>query len=105
MISVVLGILLIAFTVFACLPLGLGWGWDVVAFLKGFAPVLTAFIGLIILFIGIGDIKDKKEAKKEEMLAKQNAKNTQESSSDSEMKKNSESEKSEKTENSENSES
>ena len=73
MISVILGILLIAFTVFACIPIGLGWGWDVVAFLKGFAPVLTAFVGLIVLFIGIGDIKDKKEAKKEEFAAKKAA--------------------------------
>ena len=73
MISVILGILLIAFTVFACIPIGLGWGWDVVAFLKGFAPVLTAFVGLIVLFIGIGDIKDKKEAKKEELAAKKAA--------------------------------
>ena len=73
MISVILGILLIAFTVFACVPIGLGWGWDVVAFLKGFAPVLTAFVGLIVLFIGIGDIRDKKEAKKEELAAKKAA--------------------------------
>ena len=73
MISVILGILLIAFTVFACVPIGLGWGWDVVAFLKGFAPVLTAFVGLIVLFIGIGEIRDKKEAKKEELAAKKAA--------------------------------
>lgn len=69
MISLVLGLLLIAFTVFACIPIGLGWGWDVVEFLKGFAPVLAAFVGLVALFIGIGDIKDKHEAKKEELAA------------------------------------
>ena len=39
---------------------------DVIAFLKGCAPVFAAFIGLICLFIGAADIKDKKEAKKEE---------------------------------------
>lgn len=67
MISVILGIIFIAFTVFAVLPcFPLNWGADVVAFLKGCAPVFAAFIGLICLFIGAADIKDKKEAKKEE---------------------------------------
>ena len=79
MISVILGLLLIAFTVFACLPFGLHWGWDVVAFLKGFAPVITAFVGLIALFIGIGDIKDKKEAKKEEKATKESSEESKKS--------------------------
>ena len=35
-------------------------------FLKGFAPVLAAFVGIICLFIGAADIKDKSEAKKED---------------------------------------
>ena len=69
MISIILGIIFIAFTVFAVLPVcPLNWGADVVSFLKGFAPVLSAFIGLICLFIGAADIKDKKEAKKEDEL-------------------------------------
>jgi len=67
MISIILGILFIAFTVFSVLPMGpLAWGADVITFLKGCAPVLAAFIGLICLFIGAADVKDKKEAKKEE---------------------------------------
>lgn len=66
MISIILGLVFIAFTVVACLPMCLGWGWDVVQFLKGSLPVLAAFIGLICIFIGIADLKDKKEAKKEE---------------------------------------
>ena len=67
MISIILGIIFIAFTVFAVLPMGpLAWGPEVIAFLKGGAPVLAAFIGLICLFIGAADIKDKKEAKKED---------------------------------------
>ena len=67
MISIILGILFIAFTVFAVLPAcPLNWGPEVIAFLKGGAPVLAAFIGLICLFIGAADIKDKKEAKKED---------------------------------------
>ncbi len=67
MISIILGIIFIAFTVFAVLPMcPLNWGPEVIAFLKGGAPVLAAFIGLICLFIGAADIKDKKEAKKED---------------------------------------
>jgi uncharacterized membrane protein len=65
MVSVVVGVLLIAFTVISVLPGCLGWGPEVVGFLKGCAPVLAAFIGLIALFIGAADIKDKKEARKE----------------------------------------
>lgn len=70
MVALIVGILLVAFCVFACLPQGLAWGVDVIAFLKGCAPVLSAFIGLVAIFIGFADIKDKKEAKKEELAAK-----------------------------------
>lgn len=71
MISIIIGLLFIAFTVFAVLPMGpLAWGADVLSFLKGMAPVLAAFIALILFFIGAADIKDKKEAKKEEMTEK-----------------------------------
>ena len=67
MISIILGLVFIAFTVFAVLPMGpLAWGPEVIAFLKGCAPVFAAFVGLICLFIGAADIKDKKEAKKED---------------------------------------
>ncbi|MCQ2578329.1 MAG: hypothetical protein MJ176_07340 [Treponema sp.] len=66
MVSIILGIVFIAFTVFSVLPgCPLNWGPDVINFLKGSVPVLAAFIGLICLFIGAADIKDKKEAKKE----------------------------------------
>ncbi len=65
MVSVIVGLILIAFCVFACLPMGLGWSSDVVNFLKGFAPCFAAFAGLISVFIGFADIKDKKESKKE----------------------------------------
>ena len=71
MISLAVGVILIAFTVFAVLPsMPLTWGADVIAFLKGCAPVFAAFIGLICLFIGAADIKDKNEAKKEEIEAR-----------------------------------
>ena len=67
MISIILGIIFIAFTVFSVLPVcPLNWGPEVITFLKGGAPVFAALIGLICLFIGAADIKDKKEAKKED---------------------------------------
>ena len=67
MVAIIVGIIFIAFTVFSVLPMGpLAWGPDVINFLKGSLPVLAAFIGLISLFVGAADIKDRKEAKKEE---------------------------------------
>ncbi|MBP5465391.1 MAG: hypothetical protein J6Y13_09505 [Treponema sp.] len=66
MVALIIGIILILFCVFACLPMGLAWGAAVIAFLKGCAPVLAAFIGLVSVFIGIADIKDKREAMAEE---------------------------------------
>lgn len=67
MISIILGIIFIGFTVFACLPMGpLNWGADIISFLKGFAPVISVFLGIICFFIGAADMKDKKEAKQEE---------------------------------------
>ncbi|HBP09663.1 MULTISPECIES: hypothetical protein [unclassified Treponema] len=68
MVSLLIGIVLIGFCVFSCL--GLNWTSDIVSFLKGFAPCFAAFCGLISVFIGFADIKDKKEAKKEENAAK-----------------------------------
>ncbi len=74
MLSIILGVLFIAFTVFSVIPVfPLNWGADVITFLKGATPVLAAFIGLICLFIGAADIKDKKEAKKEEKSAANDA--------------------------------
>ena len=66
MVALIIGIILILFCVFACLPMGLAWGAPVIAILKGCAPVLAAFIGLVSVFIGIADIKDKREAMAEE---------------------------------------
>lgn len=66
MVSLIIGLIFIAFTAIAALPMGLGWGFDIIAFLKGGSPVLAAFIGLVAIFVGIADIRDKKEAKKEE---------------------------------------
>lgn len=70
MVALITGIILIAFCVFACLPSGLNWSSNVIEFLKGFGPSFAAFVGLISIFIGFADIKDKNEVKKEELEAK-----------------------------------
>ena len=75
MVSLIFGIIFIAFTVFSVLPAApLAWGDNVVEFLKGFLPVLSAYIGLVAILIGIADIKDKKEAKREEIEAAKTSK-------------------------------
>ena len=69
MIALLIGIVLLLFGVYAVLPLGTGfleWGRYVVDFLKGGVPIMAILIGLVSLFIGIADIKDKIESKKEE---------------------------------------
>jgi len=74
--ALLIGIVIIAAAVFAILPaqtagFGLGWGNDVLAFLRGGVPVIAILIGLIAIFIGIADIKDRAEAKKEEAEKKE----------------------------------
>jgi hypothetical protein len=69
--SVIIGLIILAAAVFAILPsnpdgFGLGWGIDVLAFLRGGLPVIAILIGIIAFFIGIADIKDRAEAKREE---------------------------------------
>jgi hypothetical protein len=73
MVALIIGLLFIAAAVWAVLPesilFGRGWGEFVIVFLKGGAPILAFLIGIIAFFIGIADIKDKIEAKKEEETA------------------------------------
>ncbi len=66
MTALIIGVVLIVLAVLACIPVGLGWWLDVLAFLRGSLPVLAVLAGLIAVFIGIADIKDRMEAKKEE---------------------------------------
>jgi hypothetical protein len=68
--ALILGLVIIAAAVCAALPAGLGWWGDVLVFLRGAVPVIAVFIGLIAVFIGIADIKDRAEAKKEETAEK-----------------------------------
>ena len=64
--ALILGLVVLLIAVLSVLPIGLAWGEDVLAFLKGSLPVVALIIGLILVFVGIADIKDRKEAKKEE---------------------------------------
>jgi len=67
--SLIIGLVILAAAVFSILPktsFGLGWGEKVLEFLMGGLPVLAILIGIIAVFIGIADIKDRAEAKKEE---------------------------------------
>ena len=64
--AIIIGIIFIAAAVFAVLPEnGLGWWPDVLSFLRGAVPVVAVLIGLISVFIGIADMKDRAEAKAE----------------------------------------
>ena len=69
--SIIIGLIILAAAVFAILPpekagFGLSWADDVLIFLRGALPVIALMIGAIAVFIGIADIKDRAEAKKEE---------------------------------------
>ncbi|MDR1412167.1 MAG: hypothetical protein LBI91_08170 [Spirochaetaceae bacterium] len=64
--ALLLGLVFILAAVLAIIPAGLGWSGDVLAFLRGAAPVIAVLIGIIAVFIGIADIKDRAEAKKED---------------------------------------
>lgn len=68
MIALTIGIVLVLFAVYAVLPVSwsLQWWPQVIEFLKGGVPIIAVFIGLIAFFVGVADIKDKQEAKKEE---------------------------------------
>ena len=68
--SLIIGIIILAAAVFTVLPpdgpgWGLGWGQDVLAFLRGGLPVIALLVGFIAVFIGIADMKDSAETKAE----------------------------------------
>ncbi len=69
MVALIVGLICVLFAVYAVLPLE-GWGlfwWDeVLQVLKGGIPLVALFIGLIAILIGVADIRDRIEAKKEE---------------------------------------
>ena len=75
--AILIGLIFLALSVWAVLPfpfpLGLNWGSEVLSVLRGGLPLLGLFVGLIAVFIGIADLKDKAEAKKEEEAEKAKA--------------------------------
>lgn len=74
--AIVIGLIFLALSVWAVLPanlFGLNWGADVLTVLRGGLPLLGLFVGLIAVFIGVADLKDKAEAKKEEAAEKAKA--------------------------------
>jgi len=80
--SLIIGIIILAAAAFAVLPpdrlgFGLGWGEDVLAFLRGGVPVIAVLIGLIAAFIGIADMKDRAEARKEARKPEESAEKEQ----------------------------
>ena len=68
MVALIVGLIFVLFAVYSVLPVewSLQWGAYVLDFLKGGVPIIALFIGLIAILIGIADIKDRIEAKKEE---------------------------------------
>ena len=69
--AIIFGILIIAAAAFTILPsdiagFGLGWRDDVLTFLRGGLPVIAILVGIIAVFIGVADVKDRAEARKEE---------------------------------------
>ena len=64
--ALIIGIVVLFVAVLVILPSGLGWGNDVLAFLRGSLPVIAVIIGLILIFTGISDIKERAAAKREE---------------------------------------
>ncbi|MFW5801071.1 MAG: hypothetical protein ACOCVC_03500 [Spirochaeta sp.] len=68
MIALIIGLIFAAAGLYAVLPMdwALQWGPEVVQFLKGGIPVLAFFIAFLAIVIGIADIKDRIEARKEE---------------------------------------
>ena len=83
MVALLVGLLLIAFAVFAVLPFpwALSWWPEVVQFLRGGVPLMAVFIGIISFFVGVADIKDKIETKREEAEETEETEETEEESS------------------------
>ena len=82
MVALIVGIVCVLFALYSVLPLE-GWGlrwWDeVLHVLKGGIPLVALFIGLIAVLIGIADIRDRIEAKKEEEEEEEEQSETEES--------------------------
>lgn len=78
MVALLIGLGLILFAVYSVLavPWSPGWWDEALEFLKGGVPILAVFIGLVSFFVGIADLKDKVEAKREEEEEQREAEQT-----------------------------
>jgi NADH:ubiquinone oxidoreductase subunit 3 (subunit A) len=85
MVALLVGLLLIVFAVFAVLPFpwALRWWPEVVQFLKGGVPLMAVFIGIISFFVGVADIKDKIETKREEAEETEKTEDTEDTEEES----------------------
>ena len=63
--ALVLGFAVILVAVLTVLPAGLGWWDDVLVFLRGSLPIAAGLIGLILIFVGVSDLKDRMDAGKD----------------------------------------
>ncbi len=83
MVALLVGLLLIVFAVVAVLPFpwALRWWPEVIQFLKGGVPLMAVFIGIISFFVGVADIKDKIETKREEAEETEDTEDTEKESS------------------------
>ena len=63
--ALILGLVVLTVAVLAVLPAGLDWAEDVLVFLRGVLPVIAVLTGLILIFVGIADIKDRADVKKD----------------------------------------
>lgn len=75
MIAVIFGVFSIIFFLYAVIPfqngIGLGWTEEILYVLKGGIPVFILLIGLLCLIIGLADVMDRKNARKEALLQKE----------------------------------
>ena len=65
--ALIFGFIVIFVAVMAVLPAGLGWSDDVLTFLRGALPIVALLIGLVLIFAGISDIKERADSKKEDV--------------------------------------
>ena len=63
--ALILGFAVLIVAILAVFPAGLGWWEDVLAFLRGSLPIVAVLIGLILVFVGISDLKDRADEKKD----------------------------------------
>ena len=68
MVALLIGLILVVFAVYSLLPVSWSPGWwdEMLEFLKGGIPIVAVLIGLVSFFVGIADIKDKIDARREE---------------------------------------